>query len=402
MTNFKPPSERVNAPISDAELERRWLAVRKKMEEAKIDVLLIQSDNNYMGGYSRYFTDIPAVNGYPVTMIFPRDDRMTLIRPAGFGSVANLPPEGDMGLRGVKQVLGSPYFVSAYYTADYDGELAAKALAPYAKATVGLVGMQQISVSLMDYLRKHLPNVRFVDATDLVDRVKCVKSEEEKTLIRGTAKMQDGAIAAAFAAIRPGMRDSDVSAVARDYSHRHGSEQGIYLCASFASGKPFPIAQHHDQNKIIQPGDYVAFLVEDSGPGGYYAEMGRVAVLGKATDDMQEELDFALKARRLTLSMLKPGASCKDIWESYNTLLRENGRSEEKRIYCHGQGYDLVERPLVRFDEPAPLAEGMNIVIHPAWVRGKALGWVCDNYFVEANGPSARLHQYPEAIIELG
>jgi len=43
-----------------------------------------------MGGYSRYFTDIPAVNGYPVTVIFPRDDRMTLIRPAGFGTVQDI------------------------------------------------------------------------------------------------------------------------------------------------------------------------------------------------------------------------------------------------------------------------------------------------------------------------
>jgi hypothetical protein len=27
---------------------------------------------------------------------------------------------------------------------------------------------------------------------------------------------------------------------------------------------------------------------------------------------------------------------------------------------------------------------------------------VCDNYFIEADGPGERLHRFPEAITELG
>ena len=34
-------SERLNAPISTKELERRWTAVRKAMEAQKIDVLVM-------------------------------------------------------------------------------------------------------------------------------------------------------------------------------------------------------------------------------------------------------------------------------------------------------------------------------------------------------------------------
>ncbi len=54
-------SERLNTPISTAELERRWKAVRSAMAEEKIDALLMQNNNDYMGGYVRYFTDMPAV-----------------------------------------------------------------------------------------------------------------------------------------------------------------------------------------------------------------------------------------------------------------------------------------------------------------------------------------------------
>jgi len=49
-------SERLNMPISTAELERRWKAVRKAMEEQRIDVLVMQNNNDFMGGYVKYFT----------------------------------------------------------------------------------------------------------------------------------------------------------------------------------------------------------------------------------------------------------------------------------------------------------------------------------------------------------
>ena len=40
-----PLSERLNTPISDAELKRRWAAVRAAMAREKIDVLLLQNNN---------------------------------------------------------------------------------------------------------------------------------------------------------------------------------------------------------------------------------------------------------------------------------------------------------------------------------------------------------------------
>ena len=48
-------SERLQTPISTAELQRRWAAVRAAMEREQIDVLLMQNNNDYMGGYVKYF-----------------------------------------------------------------------------------------------------------------------------------------------------------------------------------------------------------------------------------------------------------------------------------------------------------------------------------------------------------
>ena len=138
-------SERLQTPISTAELQRRWAAVRAAMEREQIDVLLMQNNNDHMGGYVKYFTDLPATNGYPLTVVFPRDDLMTLVSQGPFGGVSNPASIGDGVRRGVKQWLTTPSFTSCNYTASYDPELAAKALAPYAGGTIGLVGVAQMS-----------------------------------------------------------------------------------------------------------------------------------------------------------------------------------------------------------------------------------------------------------------
>ena len=396
-------SERLQTPISTAELQRRWAAVRAAMEREHIDVLLMQNNNDHMGGYVKYFTDLPATNGYPLTVVFPRDDLMTLVSQGPFGGVTHPADNGDGIRRGVKQWLTTPSFVSCNYTAPYDPELAAKALSPYAGGTIGLLGTAQMSFALVDYLQKgRFSNTRFVEASDLVDKVKAIKSAEEQELIRRAAAMQDGAMRVAFAAVEPGMRDRDVAAIAQCYSQRHGSENGIYLCASMPPDKPAQFSQRHYQNRVIQAGDTVALLVEDSGPGGMYTELGRSCVVGKASSELKDEFAFALEARKFNLTLLKPGARCKDVFDEYNGFMRKNGRPEERRLHCHGQGYDLVERPLIRHDESMSIERHMNIVVHPTYIRGRVLSWVCDNYLIGPNGPSERLHRFPEVITELG
>src|SRR5262249_6681470 len=205
-------SERLNTPISTAELERRWRAVRAAMAKEKIDVLLMQNNNDHMGGYVRYFTDMPATNGYPNTVVFPRDDEMTVVCQGPFGggeatAQADMiresitPQVGDTSFnlqgrlsqwRGVKQILTTPSYASAHYTKDYDPELAAGALKPFAQGTIGYVGIYQMSYALLDYIKRAFPKARFIDASDLVDRIKVIKSAEEMELVKRAALMQDG------------------------------------------------------------------------------------------------------------------------------------------------------------------------------------------------------------------
>ena len=142
-------------------------------------------------------------------------------------------------------------------------------------------------------------------------------------------------------------------------------------------------------------------MIESNGPGGQYAELGRTCVLGKASDELLEACEIAKEAQQITIDLLKPGANPKDLLAANNEFLKSKGFPEEKRLYAHGQGYDLVERPAIRDDEPMKLQAGMNITIHPITGSETAFAWVCDNYLITEKGASDCIHKTPKKVFEL-
>ena len=178
-----------------------------------------------------------------------------------------------------------------------------------------------------------------------------------------------------------------------------GGEQGIYLCASMAPGEPALFGPRHMQDRVIRAGDRFALLVETNGPGGQYAELGRMCVLGEPDESMLEDLEFVLEAQRKTLELLRPGTPCAEAFAGYNEFMREHGRPQEERIHCHSQGYDLVERPLIRADETFSVEANMNITCHPGYVRDGHLAWICDNFLLGEGGAIERLHRFPQTIV---
>ena len=393
-------SERINRPISTAELERRWRAVRAAMRAQDIDVLVLQNNSESLGGYVRWLTDLPAF-AYPVTVVFGRDEDMSIVMHGPMGSDRRLTGEDDGLLRGVTRLLCTASFPSAEYTRHYDADLAARALAPHATGTIGLVGTYQMSWAAGERLRDTYPKANFVEASGLVDSIKAIKSAEEQHLIRETAAIQDRVMAAALGAVLPGKRESDVTAVARRVAHELGSEAGIFMTGAGPVGSPAVIAPRHLQQRQIRKGDVMAILVEIDGPGGLYTELGRTCVVGGAPVQVTDEFAFALAAQQFTVERLVPGASCRDIWHAYNAFMLENDRPEEQRLHAHGQGYDLVERPLVRFDEDMTIQADMNMTCHPGFIRSGVFSWVCDNWIIGAAGPGERLHSFPQEIVEL-
>jgi len=299
----------------------------------------------------------------------------------------------------VKRRLGAPYFESVHYTSTYDAELAVGALKEKKRPTIGWVGRAYIPITFYEYLRKHLVGSKFVDVTDDIDQIKVIKSPEEIELIKGTAALQDAAMEHVRKSIRPGRRDFEILAEAQYSCVMHGSERQLILAGSGVPGAPNKWQFRHLQNRVIREGNQFSILIETNGPAGFYTELGRIFSLGKPSQELQDAFGTALEAQKVSVEMLKPGASPKDILEANNRFLQKSGYLPERRLYAHGQGYDLVERPLIRDDEPMNIRAGMNLTIHPFATNATVWAGVTDNYLVTDEGASPCLHKAPKEII---
>ena len=393
--------QRLLNPISTRELERRWAAARTEMAERKIDALVMQNNNDWLGGNVRWFTDTPLSNGYPRSVIFPASDLMTVVDMGARGARRKV--DGDDGVnRGVGEMIFTPAFTSVAYTDEYQAELVAEELKRARLPHHRLGRRGAMPYKFVTRIERELQGkAKFVDATEFVDRLKAIKSEEEKALIRKAAEMQDEIFDRVLKKIRPGMSDNDVTALAQYEGRLLGSEQGLFLGSSAPLGQASRFIDRHLQARTLKPGEHFTLLIENSGPGGFYTEIARTIVLGKASNELIDGFESMKEAQAHTLRLLKPGASCADVAKSHDDYMRARGLPAELRLYCHGQGYDLVERPLVRADETMNIEEHMNLAVHPGYETPSIFAVICDNYFIESGGPGACLHKTPKQVFEV-
>jgi Xaa-Pro aminopeptidase len=394
--------ERLLNPISTAELERRWAAARKAMVERKIDALLMQNSNDYLGGYVRWFTDTPLTDGYiPRSVIFPASDLMITVDMGGKGVRRKLDGH-DEGHRGVGEQLFTPAFASAAYTHEYQAEIVAAELKHRGYRTIGWVGSGAMPHKFVSRVERELAGkATFVDATEFIDRLKAIKSEEEKALIRKCAQMQDACFARVLSEIKPGMSGNDLTALAQYEGRVRGSVQGIFLGSTAPLGQASRFLNHHFQGRKLKPGEHFSMLIENNGPGGMYTEIARTIVLGKASNELIDGFESMKEAQAHTLRLLKPGVSPAEIAARHDDYMRSHGFPSELRLYGHGQGYDLVERPLIRADETMTIEANMNFAVHPTYETPSIFAVICDNYLIGPDGPGECLHRTPKQVFEV-
>ena len=393
------PSRAVNA-VSIDELKRRWSAVRSRMRALEIDALVVQNSSDWVGGYIRWFSNQPATNGYPTSLVFPVEGGMSLIEQGPFGGIREA-PAGEQAATGIARRLTTPSYPSVAYSGNYDADLALKEIERLGAKRVGFVAPAAMYHSFGLRLREVLGGGRITDATDMVDLIKAVKSEEEQACVRQVAAMQDEVMRRVMGYLRPGLRDFEVAAFAQHVGQELGSEQGIFLCSSAPPGQAASFRPRSMQGRTIEQGDVYSLLVENNGAGGFYTELSRILVLGKATADLKQVHAEVLESQRYALSLLKPGARCRDIYAKHNEWMRAHEMPEERRLSVHGMGYDMVERPLIRDDESMSIAENMVIVCHPGVLNERMFVHNTDVYLIEAQGASACLHKTPKEIFEI-
>ena len=373
--------------LSQHELERRWEGLRKRMAAKKIDYLVVQSQNRGVGGYFRYFTDLPGGN-YPNAAVFPLEGDMAVIShgPASPAPPANPP---DWALRGGKVKFNTPAFPNVWWEEGWDAEKAVAYMLKKKPRKVGFVGMGNMSAALYANIMKGLPGVEFINATDLVDELRMVKSEEELALHREAAYMHEMSYEIALESICPGRTIEEVILDIRIAQMEAGSEEQQVAIAFGQPGEPHP-GQMSWGNTVIRrklrEGDIVNLLVESSMAGGYWYDMRRFFSIGPVPAAYRNAWEIAREARAIMAENCKPGLLPGVAVKACDKFLKSKGCPPENRVCGHGQGLDLVERPVFLKDEVCKLEVGMIVCLHPTAKTKNAAVCLSDTYVVAESG----------------
>ena len=395
------------AGVSRAELQRRWALVANYLQERDIDVLVAVSGESNLSGAVRWLTDA-APGAYRTIVAFHSKDLMTVVEHGANGQVRSL--DGTKpGHLGVGELITVSQFATVAYTQVYEATLLATSLKRRGCRSIAFVNADAMPHRFYLGLIAGLGDgVRVHDATPFLDRAKAIKSSEEISLLQEAAAIQDSVLAFATTEIRPGLHNFEVASrvLSEVYSHGGsnalGGNNGVILFGSGARGREPAVfaAGPASGNRMLEKGDAMTLLVESASPAGYIIEVGRNLTFGRADNAQTELHDMLVRAQAATCRLLKAGAKPSDIFAAHNEYMVGLGLQVEQRLYAHGQGYDMIERPLIRDDEDLPLENGMCVAVHPNGILGGYFGYVCDNFMIDASG-ARRIHKTPQKIIEI-
>ena len=394
------PTPRRIATVSKGEMERRWALVRGHLQNKGLDALIClgTSDNNNSGN-TRWLTDAPG--SYRKVVIFYPNDLMTVIEHGPQGATQNF-DGAQPGYNGVGELLTVSEFPAVHYSQHYEAERAVETLTRRGAKKVALANPGNMPYGFLATLKERLEGkATFFDESDFLDNCKALKSPEEVEILKRAAAIQDAAFQRVLREAKPGMRDRDISAIAWAEVFNQGATGGIVLIGSAPQGEAARFFPEHMQGRTIEKGDYFNLLIETGDTGGYILEMGRPVVFGKANGLLREGFEQVKEAQAHTASKLVPGAKCSDIFAAHNQWMTSRGLPPERRIYSHGQGYDLVEQPLIRDDEKVTVEKNMMFAVHPTFQTPSLFAMICDDFLVGDPKGATSLHQMPRQIFEL-
>ncbi|MEO6748489.1 MAG: M24 family metallopeptidase [Casimicrobiaceae bacterium] len=227
------------------------------------------------------------------------------------------------------------------------------------------LGLDVVEPPMMFELQKQGIDVR--DGQQVLLQAREVKSIDELTLLNMAAAMVDGVYQDIAEALKPGVRENQIVALATKRLYEMGSD--CVEAINAISGERCSPHPHNFTDRLIRPGDQAFFDVIQSFMG-YRTCYYRTFNVGMATSAQRTAYRKAREWMDRAIDLLKPGVSSDKIARAFPKA-SEIGFSSEMEAFglnfCHGLGLGLHERPLISrlnsLKDPIELKVGMVFAV---------------------------------------
>ena len=227
------------------------------------------------------------------------------------------------------------------------------------------LGVDVVEPPLMLELQKLGIEVRDGQQTMLAARE--VKNIDELILLNMAAAMVDGVYQDIAEALKPGVKESEIVALATARLYEMGSD--CVEAINAISGERCSPHPHNFTDRLIRPGDQAFFDIIQSYMG-YRTCYYRTFSVGMASAPQHDAYRRAREWMDRAIDLLKPGVSSDDIARSFPKADEIGFGSEMDAFglnFCHGLGLGLHERPLVSrlnsLEDPIELKVGMVFAV---------------------------------------
>jgi len=227
------------------------------------------------------------------------------------------------------------------------------------------LGVDVVEPPLMLELQRLGIEVRDGQQTMLAARE--VKSQDELILLNQAAAMVDGVYQDIAEALKPGVKESEIVALATARLYAMGSD--CVEAINAISGERCSPHPHNFTDRLIRPGDQAFFDIIQSYMG-YRTCYYRTFNVGLATPAQRDAYRKAREWMDRAIDLLKPGVSTDRIAAAFPPANEIGFASEMEAFglnFCHGLGLGLHERPLISrlnsLDDPIELKVGMVFAV---------------------------------------
>jgi Xaa-Pro dipeptidase len=227
------------------------------------------------------------------------------------------------------------------------------------------VGVDFAEIATLFELQRRGVDVR--DGQQVMLDARQIKSPDEIALLSTAAAMVDGVYQDITAALKPGVRENEIVALANKRLYEMGSDDVESINA--VSGERCNPHPHNFSDRMIRPGEQAFFDIMHSF-NGYRTCYYRTFSVGSSTAAQRDAYARAAEWMDAALSAIKPGASTDQIARLWPTA-QEIGLPDEKTAFGlqfgHGLGLALHERPIISrlssLDAPVEIQQGMVFAV---------------------------------------
>jgi Xaa-Pro dipeptidase len=190
-----------------------------------------------------------------------------------------------------------------------------------------------------------------------------VKSGDEIALLATAAAMVDGVYQDITEALKPGVRENEIVALANKRLYEMGSDDVESINA--VSGERCNPHPHNFSDRMIRPGEQAFFDIMHSF-NGYRTCYYRTFSVGRSSQAQRDAYQRAREWMDTAIEMIRPGVSTAQVARLWPTA-QDIGLEDEKTAFGlqfgHGLGLALHERPIISrltsLDAPMEIQQGM-------------------------------------------